>query len=277
MIKEAFNALGDSARGLFRNWRTLAVVNVLYVALLVTIYLFFRTGVASTWQLVVSALTALVAPVLFFLLQAALAHAAHGDLGPGQLLGRALRDFGKVLLVSLPLAALAVLLIYLLNKLAAGMPQPSGAEQFVPQTQGPPPVPLRGRDVLVSSLWLALLGFVLPLMAARLWLAVARDGLKATLKGAHRVLGRALTPSSVTVYAVGLFVFGLMTYVVIFTRTPVKSAWGELLIFGLRLALAFVFTLWGWAITLGALARLNPEPAAAPSESTAAGELPQQA
>jgi hypothetical protein len=41
----------------------------------------------------------------------------------------------------------------------------------------------------------------------------------------------------------------------IFTRTPISYAWAELFLFGLRLGLAFVFTLWGWVITLGAMAK----------------------
>ncbi|MCA1632160.1 MAG: hypothetical protein LC802_00225 [Acidobacteria bacterium] len=201
MIKNAFNALGGSARGLLRNWRALFVLNVLYAALLAALYVFFKTGVASVWQLALSALAVLLAPLLFFFLQAALA---------------------------------------------------------------------------LSSLWLTLLGFVLPLVAVGLWLAVARDGLKATLRGAHRVAARAFAPASVLVYAVGFFVFGLMPYFVLFTRTPVKGAWAEVLLFGLRLALAFVFTLWGWAVTLGALARVTTEPVAV-NESAAVEEVPQQA
>jgi hypothetical protein len=149
-----------------------------------------------------------------------------------------------------------------------------------------PPDPLHWADALSSSLWLLLLGFVLPLVAAHLWLSVARDGLKATLRRFHRVAGRAFLPRPVLVYAVGLLVFALMPYFIIFTRTPLKSAWGELGVFGLRLALAFVFTLWGWAITLGALAALAPPPATdaapaaepptpAPAETVGAEPQPQ--
>lgn len=282
MIKNAFRAIGDATRSVLHNWRALLVLSVLYAALLAAVYYFFKTGVASVWQLAVSAVTFVLAPLLFFLLQAALAHNAQGDTGAGAVLRRALRDFLKVLLVSLPLAALAVLFVYLLYKLQAYMPKPAGGADvpFVPRPQGPPPMPLRWQDVLLSSLWMLLLGIALPLVAARLWLSVARDGLKSTLRGAHRVAAAALAPQSVVVYAVGLFVFGLMPYFVIFQRTPVKSAWGELLFFGLRLALAFVFSLVGWAITLGALARLRPEPAAVVPETPpppATEEVPQQA
>jgi hypothetical protein len=280
MIKNAFNALGGSARGLFRNRGALFVFGVLYAALLLSVYVFFRTGEANSLQLVATTLTFIAAPLLFFVLQAAFAHAAQGDVGPVALLRRALRDFLKVLVIGLPLVALGVLFVYLLNKLEAYLPKASGgaadAASFVPHSQGPPVVPLRWRDVLLSSLWLMLLGFVLPLLAARLWLSVARDGLKATLKGAHRVAASAFAPASVFVYALGFFVFALMPYFVIFNRTPVKSAWGELLFFGLRLALAFVFTLCGWAVTLGALARITHAPDAV-TESASVEELPQQA
>jgi hypothetical protein len=125
-------------------------------------------------------------------------------------------------------------------------------------------VPLRWQDALVSSSWLALLGVVLPLAAAHLWLSAARAGLAATLKGFHRVVGRAFAPRSVLVYAVGLFLFGLMPYLVLFTRTPLTNGWAEMTVFGLRLALVFTLTLVGWVVTLGALARVTPPGAGSP-------------
>jgi hypothetical protein len=130
-------------------------------------------------------------------------------------------------------------------------------------------VPLRWQDALVSSSWLLLLGLVLPLAAAHLWLSAARVGLKVTLKGLHRVLGRAFAPRSVLVYVVGLFLFGLMPYFVLFTRTSLTNGWAELTVFGLRLALVFALTLVGWVATLGALARVTP-----PEEGTPAASEP---
>ncbi len=264
MIKETFVAVGRAARGLFRGWGGRALLHLLYAALLLTAYWFFATGVATTGQLVISALTFLLAPLLFFVLQAAAAHFAVGETRPGALAARALRDFWKLLLVALPLVALGVGLVYLLNWLQGSLPAADDAARAA-VTAGPnaaPPRPLHWQEALVSTLWLLLLGFMLPLMAAHLWLSVARAGLKATIKRIHRVVGRAFLPRSVLVYAVGFFFFAFMPYFVFFTRTPVKAAWGELVLFGLRLALAFVFTLWGWAVTLGALAALTPTPPA---------------
>src|SRR5947209_1097393 len=163
MIKDSFNAIGASARELFRNWRGLALLCALYLALLACVYVFFATGVATAWQ-------------------------------------------------------------------------------------------------LVLSLWLILLGIILPLVAAHLWLSAARDGLLFTLKRIHRVTARAFAPQSVFIYVVGFFVFAIVPYFILFTRTQVSNGWAELFFFALRLALAFVLTLWGWTITLGALARTTPTP-----------------
>ncbi|HEY0077902.1 MAG TPA: hypothetical protein VGB73_04590 [Pyrinomonadaceae bacterium] len=262
MFKNSLVAVGQTTRGLFKNWSGLSVLHLLYAALLASVYLFFSTKEATLWQLTLTASLALLAPLLFFILQAAAANFAQGDAGALALLRRALADFFKLLLVSLPLVALAVLVVYLLNKLQAYFParvEDAAAASRVPYPQTPPPPPMRWQDVLLTSLRLVLLGVLLPLVAIQLWLSVARDGLKATLKRAHRVVGRAFAPQPIFVYAIGLLVFGLMPYFLIFTRTPVKNSWGELIIFGLRLALAFVFTLWGWLITLGALAKINAD------------------
>jgi len=229
MIKDSLKAIGNSAVGLFRNPLGLLLLCALYFALLACAYVFFATGVASVWQLVLSAL-----------------------------------------------AALAVGVIYLLGKLQAHLPRVEEAQAphaYVASTLAPKPEPLHWQEALVSSLWLLLLGMILPLLAAHLWLSTAHDGLLPTLKKIHRVAARAFAPRSVFIYAVGLFVFGLMPYFILYTRTSVSNTWAELSLFTLRLALAFVFTLLGWTITLGALARSTPD-ADVPMEQTRAAEPP---
>jgi hypothetical protein len=285
MIKDSLNALGASTRDALRNWRGLLLLSVLYLLLLACVYFFFSTGVASVWQLVVTAVTFAAAPVLFFALQAAAANFALPGATFGTVARRTPRDFLKVLLLALPLIALAVLFVYLLTKLQGWLPKIEEAPHgYVTTTGDLKPAPLYWQNALVSSLWLLLLGLLLPLMAAHLWLSTARAGLAATLKGIHRVLGRAFAGQSVLIYGVGLFVFGLMPYFVLFTRTPVSNGWTEMFLFGLRLLLAFVLTLWGWAITLGALARVTPgdaapvvvEPAPAPPPEQAPPPLPEE-
>ncbi len=278
MIKEALAALGHSARDLFRNWRGLLLLALVYAALLASVYLFFAVGVANAWQLALTALTVMAAPLFWLLLEAGSAHAALPGATAGTVARRAPRDLLKVLLLALPLIALGVLFVYLLNRLPGWLPKIEEAPQhYIEATTaggGVKPAPLHWQEALVSSLWLLLLGFVLPLVAAHLWLSAAREGLKATLEGLHRVVGRAFAARSVFVYALGLFVFGLTPYFVVYTRTSVSNGWAELLVFGLRLGLAFVLTLAGWVVTLGALARVTPPLAGAPAAADPAPAPP---
>ena len=264
MIKESFAALGASTRDLFRNWRGLLLLGVLYGLLLACVYFFFSTGVANVWQLAVTALTAAAAPLLFFLFQAAAANAALPEATAARIARRAPRDFVKVLLLAVPVALFAALFVYLLWKLQGWLPKVDEAAHYTAVTGAERPVPLHWQEALLSSSWLLLLGLVLPLAAAHLWLSAARVGLKATLKGLHRVVGRAFAPRSVLVYAVGLFLFGMMPYFVLYTRAAFTTGWSELLLFGLRLALTFLLTLVGWVATLGALARVTPPEAGPP-------------
>ncbi|MDQ3684114.1 MAG: hypothetical protein M3430_00735 [Acidobacteriota bacterium] len=261
MLRNAFATTGAAARELFRSWGALALLHLLYVALLASVYLFVTTREASVPQLILTALAALAVPVLFFVLQAAgVASFAEAGARLGSVLRRALGDFWKIFLISVPLILLAVLIVYLTNKLQAyfvaadtnATPRPPALTPVHPLGITPP-APMRWSDALIFALRLLLLGIVLPLTAIHLWLNVARNGLRATLKKSLRILARALAPQSVLIYVVGMIFFALMPYFLIFTRTPVTNTWLELLLFGLRLALAFVLTLWGWVATIGAL------------------------
>ena len=276
MMKESFAALGASARDLLRNWRALLLVAALYGLLLASVYFFFSTGVANVWQLAVTALTAVAAPLLFLLFQAGAVGAALPEATAGRVARRAPRDLLKVLLLAVPVVVAAVLFVYLLGKLQGWLPkvdEPPHAN-VAASVLGERPRPLYWQDALLSTSWLLLLGVVLPLAAAHLWLSAVRAGMTATLKGFHRVLGRAFAPRSVLVYAVGFFLFGLMPYFVLFTRTPLTNGWAEMAVFGARLALVFALTLVGWVVTLGALARVTPPEDGAPVASEPAPAEP---
>src|SRR5829696_10245681 len=174
MIKESFGALGASTRDLFRNWRGLLLLAALYGLLLASVYYFFATGVANLWQLVVTALTAAAAPLLFFLFQAAAANAALPEATAGRVLRRAPRDLLKVLVLAVPVALCAALFVYLLYKLQGWLPKVEAPQtSAVAGVTGARPVPLHWQEVLLSSSWLVLLGVALPLAAAHLWLSAA--------------------------------------------------------------------------------------------------------
>ncbi|HKG14885.1 MAG TPA: hypothetical protein VKB12_16280 [Pyrinomonadaceae bacterium] len=266
MIKDSLNAIADSTRATLRGWRGLLVLASLYLVPCACVYLFFSTGQATAWQLVLSGLTALAAPLLLLVLIAATANFALPERqAAGKVARGGLRDSWKVLLLAVPVAALGWLFLYLLGKLQGVLPNIEDAPRaIVNATAESRPTPLHWQEALMSWLWIILFGVVLPLLAAHLWLGVARDGLKATLKRIHRVSARAFAPRPVLAYTLGFFVFALLPYFVLYTRTSVTNGWAELLMFGLRLAVAFVLTLVGWTITLGALARTTPPEALAP-------------
>lgn len=261
-MKNSLALLGTAARTLLRNWPALLLINLLYALLLATLDLFISTREATIPQLSFTVLLALAAPVLFFMIQAAGINYT-STTGARALLGRALRDFFKLLLISLPVIALGVLVYYLLNKLQAHFPVPAfeashettraALSASTTSQPTPPPMPLHWPSILISTLRILLLFVVLPLVTIQLWIAFIHEGIANTFKRLHRVIARAFATQAILIYAVGLLLFGLLPYFLTFTRTPIKNAWGELIIFGLRLLLAFVLTLWGWIITLGAL------------------------
>jgi hypothetical protein len=216
----------------------------LYVALLVVLYAFFAVVKEATKLEV--ALTVFVLPVvaltLFFSLQAMGLGYTRIGVGAGYLLKRALKDCWKLLLVSLPVFLLAWLLIRFIPIPATRL---AGAEDARPWL----------RVIALGALYL-LLCFALPLSAIHLWMAAAREGVAATFKGIKRHILTAFSPQSAMIYLLVVVVFGLIAWFLLFTKIRVGSDWGELWLFGFRLALALLVVFVGWLITLGAMAEM---------------------
>jgi hypothetical protein len=274
MTKNVLASIFAAARDLLRHPRAFAVLVALYLALIAACFFFITTREATLWQLFVTFASALAVPLLFFVVQAAGASYAVGERGAAGLLSRTARSFGKVLVVSLPLIMLAVLAVYLLNKLENRVqmtPEERARAEYSMQTQDSesasasdearPKPPVRWKYLFVSALRLLLLGVFLPLAAMHLWLAAARDGLLAAFARFHQHVFRAFSARSVLTYGVGMIVFALIPYFLITKRTPVSSNTFELLIFGVRILVAFTLMLFGWVMTMTALARLNDQTA----------------
>jgi hypothetical protein len=266
MLKNVIASMIAAARSLWRNKPALATFFALFAALLAAIYLFVVTREATIWQLLVTLVAGLAAPVLFFVLQAMSVSYRRGEASLGVLLRGSWRACWKLLLVSVPVALLAWLIVYLFSQVelqAAGAVRE--AARFTPAAPRPPArseaQPGQWLTVIITAARFLLLYIVLPLAAIHLWIAAARDGLGAALKGIGRVMARAFAPRSVLTYAIGLVLFGVIPYFLIFTRTPVKNAWIEAGLLGARLTLAAVLTLFGWVLTLGALAEPTAESA----------------
>jgi hypothetical protein len=262
MIRESFAAVGNAVRDTLKNPIAVGVFAVLYLLFLVACYMFISTGVGTVFQLGLTGIAVVAAPLLFMILQAAGAKFATGESSAGQVIKNGVKDFWKVLLISIPLIGLVVLSAYLFAKLqnyfAASAPShplvPTGPSRIAAPTQ------LRWQEVLLTSIRLLVFGIFLPLLSMHLWLSVARSGLLGALKNFFGLIGKAFGGRSVLIYSIGLVIFGVVPYFLLFTRTPVKNGWLELFIFGVRLLLVFLFTLIGWLVTFRALNSLYGPP-----------------
>src|SRR5207253_9160179 len=118
-----------------------------------------------------------------------------------------------------------------------------------------------------------LFGVALPLATIHLWIAVVvgdvrsliSGGAEAILKRLGNVFARAFAFDSVLTYALGLIVFALIPYAVLFVPISPKGTKTDFAVFSARLVIAFAFTLIGWIVTLTALAKTNTETSSAPS------------
>src|ERR1041384_945132 len=260
MTKNVIAAIGASIRALLAHIPALVVLGVLYALFIGACYFFITTREASAIQVLFTFVFAVAIPVLFFALQAGCAGFAVGADSPGATLRSAGKAFWKLLLVSLPLVLGIVLCVWLLNKVETritAMPAPAHEEEAAKKPK------VHWSYVLLVTFRLLLFGIVVPLILIHLWLGIARNGLRGMFKG----FGRVLAPQTVLTYAVGMIIFGVIPYFLLFTRTGTKGEWSELLLFGVRLLLAFLFCVIGWVWTMRALAaRMGTPTAPAPVE-----------
>jgi MFS family permease len=232
------------------------------------IYLFFVTREATIGQLLLSFLLAILAPILFLIIQTMAATYRDDNSGGWRLLASAARDFWKLLVIALPLILLAVLAAYLFGKFEPSAPATAIREAVrsapaPPRPIAPKPQPVHWQSILITTLEYLLFCLVLPLAAIHLWIATARDGLKQTFKQSVRIIGRAFAPQSVVIYVIGFVLFAVVPYFLIVTKTPVNSAWLDAGLLVVRLLLAVLFSLIGWVVTVGALAPRDEEPVVA--------------
>jgi hypothetical protein len=268
MLTETFSSIATAVRRVFANWRALLLVAIVYIALLVALYFFVAVREASVAQVALTFALALLAPILFFMLQAMIANGFSDAVQPvsaGLLAKRSLTGFWKFIVITLPLLALAILIVYLLAKYQSHLAAvPDSATQLHPmaassRTHETARAPINWKGAALSTIRYLALGLVLPLAAIHLWLATARDGLIAALKRMGQLLARAFAPQSVLIYVVGFLIFAVAPYFLLFRTTPNKHAWLEIILLGVRVAAVFALTLLGWVITVKAIALLNPK------------------
>jgi hypothetical protein len=266
MLTETFHSIVTAARKVFANWRAMLLLAFVYAALLATLYSFVAVREASIAQVALTFALAIAAPLLFFVLQSMVASQTD-DPGVGALLKRSLRSFWKLILISLPLIALAILIAYLLakwqNHLAANLANSGDelARSMNETARGQrTPRPIDWKVATLSTVRYLAFGLVLPLTAIHLWLATARDGLAAAIRRFGTHLVRAFAPQSVLIYIAGFLIFGVAPYFLLFRTTQTNHARIELLLLVARLAVVFALTLFGWVITVRALDFLSDRP-----------------
>ena len=173
----------------------------LYACLIAALYLFATIREASAGQVVLSLVIAITAPFLFFVLQTASASQTLG-LSAGRLLRDALGNSWKVIVFSLPLVALAVLLIYLFGKIQQylgtdGHEVSDVAAQYqLTASNDGKPAPRWSQITLNAARYLSF-GFVLPLVAIHLWVASVGSDFLATIRATKDLIVRAFAPTSV--------------------------------------------------------------------------------
>ncbi len=263
----------------FANPGALLVFAIMYAFLLVASYFFISIREATIWQVLVTYALMILIPIGFFTLQASIIDRVLDQKFRWRVI---LIDALKFLAVTIPVLLLAWLLYYLLNKIAARYPAPVIQVQAPPINHAAPvpptALPLHWPSLIFSTLRFVLFGAVLPLATIHLWIAVAGggfrtlfgDGPKSFLKRIGSALARTFSSDSVAIYGLGLIIFFVLPYVIL---VPVFSVGGnktEFAVFGLRLLLAFLFSLIGWVSTLTALARTAPALPTEISESSVA-------
>jgi hypothetical protein len=257
MLKNVISSIGAAAHRLMTNWRASVILLVLYLAMLLAVYIFLVTGVATIGELLILGLSVVVAGLIFFVIQAIGVGYMADEAGAGRLVARSLKGFWKLVIITIPFVLLAWLLLYLIGKIPAGTAVAHEAMRSA-ATPGrgaahPAPQPTDWRGIGLAALQFLLFGIALPLAAVNLWIAAGAQGLGHAARRAHRILFKSFAPGTLLIYVIGLLIFGVVPYLLVDLRPPVKGEWIEVGQLGVQLAVAGFLSLFGWILTLGAL------------------------
>jgi hypothetical protein len=267
MITDTLKTWTGEIKDLLTNPRALGMLAVLYAVLLATLYWFISIREATVSQVAITFVLLVLIPIEFFVLQAAILQRARTQKFNWRQIGR---DAIKLAVVTIPIILLGFLVAYLLNKWQAHYPAPEPL-LTAPGARTPPATqPIHWPSVLFATARLLLLGVALPLASIHLWIEVAAQdtrssfggGVKSVLRRVGNALAGAFAFDSVLTFALGLIIFVLATYAILFLGHPPKGNKTDFAVFVTRLLFAFLFTLIGWVVTLTTLARLEPTPAA---------------
>lgn len=261
------------------NIGALFVFTIIYAILLATFFRFIWIREATVWQVFVTYTFMILIPALFFIFQASIIDQVRDQRFRWRAI---LVDALKFFIATIPLLLLAWLLYYLLNKIAVRFPPP--IVQTSPVLSGPPKIqPLHWPTLIFATLRFVLWGVALPLACIHLWIAIAGGEVRALFEGGAKpfltrigaALARAFVSESVLIYALGLVIFFVLPYAVLFVPFSPKGNKTDFVIFIIRLVLTFIFSLIGWIVTVSALTKSGAE--TAPAMSVGIAETPAEA
>lgn len=250
---------------------SLAVFALIYALLLAAFFKFIWTREATVWQVFITYTLMVVIPALFFIYQAAIIGRVRDSKFRW---GAILIDAVKFFLATIPVLLIAWLLSYLLHKWQLRYPAPT-----IPVGTAPPtPQPLHWPSLIFATLRFVLMGVALPLTAIHLWIAIAGGEVRSLFAGGAApffkrigaAFARAFASESVMIYALGLLIFFVIPYTILFVPFNPKGNKTDFAFFVLRLLLTFIFSLIGWVVTISALTRNSLEsPVPSPERSPA--------
>ena len=218
----SLRAIVSAARSLFGNRRSLLLMLAVYTGLLAAIYLFVSTREATVSQLLLTFVTVIVAPALFFFLQAATVSYINGPTSRGLI-----KNSLKLIAVSVPVIALTFVAVRSLNK-------------------------IQTHPTIVTTVRYILLAVIVPLVVIQLWIAVSNSGMRV-----RNVLTRTFAPQSMFVYAFGFLIFAVVPCLLLQKTTPNPRPWLEMSLLVVRLAVGALLIFIGWVTTVGALSLLS--------------------
>jgi hypothetical protein len=231
MYLKSFSAMFSAVQLLFKSRRVLLMLVLAWVGLLCAVYLFASTREATISQLLLTFVVVIAAPALFFVLQAVSVTYADDPVSGGRI-KKLLFDGLRLIVVSVPVMALVLLVVYGLNKV----------QTYV---------------TLATTLRYLLIAVIAPMLAIQLWIATTSSGLRALVKSMRGVVGKTFAPQSMFVYGCGFLLFAVIPYLLLQIGPSIERPWLELSVLTLRLAASAVLILLGWVTTVGALSILN--------------------
>ena len=226
MYTRSFSAMFSAVWLLFKSWRVLLLLLLLWAGLLTAVYLFASTREATISQLILTLVVVIAAPALFFVLQALSVTYAEGRREK-----RLAIDCLRLVVVSLPVVGVTLLAVYGLGKVQTHV-------------------------TVVTTVRYLLIGVVAPMLTIQLWIATTKSGLRSLVNSLRSVILKTFAPQFVFVYACGFLLFAVIPYVLLQVGPLIERPWLELSVLVVRLTASALLILLGWVTTVGAMSIL---------------------